>query len=501
MAQLKAKIFEVEQGQNECVLNNATAMQLGFNIYDRSQLSLRGKQVVAIVDFSREAIAPGEIGLFEEVAKFLEAKSGELISIESLQRPMSLDYIKKKLDNKMLSAKEVHSIISDLMHENLSSTELAAFITAIYINGLSMDETIALTNSIAESGDSLKMDHAIAVSEHSIGGVAGDRVSMLLVPIIASLGMKIPKTAARAISSASGTADAMEVLTRVSLSVPEIEAVVAKTNGCLVWGGAVRLASADDKLIKIRNPLRLDPKPLLLSSILAKKKAEGAQYVLIDIPVGLGAKIERVEEGKSLARDFESLGTSLGMKIKCLISDGSSPVSMGIGPALEAREVLHTLESNEHNLLYEKSCQMAGIVLHMVRGVSYQEGYNIAVQQMQSGRAYAKMKEIIEAQGGDPNIRSADIEIGKLRQKILSEERGKISHIDNRAISRICRMLGAPTDKKAGIILKVKKGESVENGDELAELVSTSQRKLDFALENLPKANMFELEKIIIDLV
>jgi len=260
MTQLKTKIFEVEQGQNECILNTVTAMQLGLSIYDRVQLKLKGKQIVAIVDFSHQALAPDEIGLFEEVAKLLEAQAGDLISLESLQRPMSLDYIKKKLDNKMLSQKEIHSIIQDLMHENLSSTELAAFITAIYINGLSMDETIALTNAIAQSGDMLKVDHAIVVSEHSIGGVAGDRVSMLLVPLMASLGLRIPKTAARAISSASGTSDAMEVLAPVSLTVPQIESVVQKTNGCLVWGGAVRLASADDKLIKIRNPLRLDPK-------------------------------------------------------------------------------------------------------------------------------------------------------------------------------------------------------------------------------------------------
>ncbi|MEK6953434.1 MAG: AMP phosphorylase [Candidatus Micrarchaeota archaeon] len=501
MTQLKAKIFEVEQGQNECVLNNLTAASLGLSIYDRVHLTLRGRQIVAIVDFSHHFIAEGEIGLFEEVAKLLDAKQGELISIESLQRPLSLDYIKKKLDNKMLSQKEIHSIISDLMAENLSSTELAAFITAIYINGLSMDETIALTNAIAQSGDMLKVDHTIVVSEHSIGGVAGDRVSMMLVPLIASLGIRIPKTAARAISSASGTSDSMEVLCPVTLTVPQIEAVVQKTNGCLVWGGAVRLASADDKLIRIRNPLHLDPKSLLLSSILAKKKAEGAQYVLIDIPVGRGAKIERIDEAKSLARDFESLGMSLGMTIKCLISDGSSPITSGIGPALEAREVLATFETNEHNMLYEKACQMLGIVLHMVRGITYQEGYNIAVAQMQSGKALQKFREIIGAQGGNPNIKSSEIEIGKLRAKIFSDERGKISHMDNKAISRICRMLGAPSDKKAGMILKVHKGQSVEVGDELAELVATSQTKLDFVLANVPKTRIFELEKIIIDLV
>ncbi|MFH0971326.1 MAG: AMP phosphorylase [Candidatus Micrarchaeota archaeon] len=501
MVELKAKIFDVEQGQSECVLNEVRAAELGLSLYDRVQLKLRGKQAVAIVDHSQKAIGTDEIGLFDEVSKLLDANDGELVSLEPLQRPLSLDYIKKKLDGKILSQKEVHTIIRDLMHENLSPTELAAFVSAIYIHGLSMDETIALTNAIAESGDTLKISNAIVVSEHSIGGVAGDRVAMLIVPIIASLGIKMPKTAARAISSASGTADSMEVLTSVSLSVSQIENVVQKTNGCLVWGGAVRLASADDKLIKIRNPLRMDPKSLLLSSILAKKKAESAQYVLIDIPVGRGAKIEKIDEGHMLARDFESLGSSLGMQIKCLISDGSAPISSGIGPALEAREVLRTFETNEHNMLYEKACLMSGIILHMVRGISQQEGYKIAIQQMQSGKAYEKLKEIIGAQGGNPNLRSSDIPIGKISAKILAEERGKISHIDNKALSRVCRMLGAPTDKRAGILLKVKNGENVEKDDEIAELIATSQQKLDYCIEHMQVNRIFEVEKIIIDLI
>ncbi len=501
MIELKAKVFEVEQGQNECILNANVAMQLGLNIYDRVQLKLRGRQVVAIVDVSHETIRENEIGLFEEVAKAIEAKPDELIALEPLPRPLGLDFIKKKLDGVVLSDKEIHTIISDLMSENLSSTELAAFITAVYINGLSMEETTALTNAIAESGEMLKFDHSIVVSEHSIGGVASDRVSILIVAIISSLGIRIPKTASRAISSASGTADCMEVITKVSLDLEQIESVVRKTNGCLVWGGAVRLASADDKLIRIRNPLRLDPKSLLLSSILAKKKAEGAQYVLIDIPVGRGAKIEKLEEGRNLARDFEALGTSLGMRIRCLITDGSSPVTSSIGPALEAKEILRTFETNERNMLVEKACQMSGIILQMVKGISQQEGYNIAYQQMQSGKAYEKFKEIIGAQGGNPHIKSENIEIGQLRAKIIADERGKISHMDNKAISRICRMLGAPKDKKAGMILKVKKWESIEIGDELAELVATSQNKLDYAVQHLSQTKLFEVEKIIIDLV
>ncbi|MFH1106408.1 MAG: AMP phosphorylase [Candidatus Micrarchaeota archaeon] len=498
--QLKAKIFEIEQGQNEVVLNDERARALGLNMSDRVLLKLRGRKAVAIVDTSRDFIREDEIGLFEEVALALGAGRGELISVDPIARPNSLDFIRKKLDGKALSDAEISAVIDDLMHETLSPTELAAFIAGIYCNGMTTEETAGLTNAICNSGEVLSFGDEIVVSSHSIGGVAGDRVSLLIVPIVASLGIKIPKTASRAISSASGTADAMEVLTKVSLSIEKIQAVVRKTNGCLVWGGSVRLASADDKLIRIRNPLRLDPKPLLLSSILAKKKAEGARYVIIDIPVGRGSKIDRLDEGRALAREFEGLGTHLGMKVKCILSDGSSPLTNNIGPALEAKDALETLEERRQNMLMEKSCLMAGIILQMVRGVSREEGYRLAMQQVMSGKALEKLQEIIVEQGGR-QIKSSEIKTGRLRAAYKAEVSGKVSHVDNKAISRVCRMLGAPSEKQAGIILKASKGQHIEKGQEIIELVTNSQDKLDYALRQLKTINIFEVENIILDVV
>ncbi len=500
MVQLRAKIFEIEQGQNEVVLDDDRARAMGLAMSDRVVLKLRGKKAVAIVDVSREWLKPDEIGLFGEVATALGAGRGELISVEPIARPNSLDFIRRKLDGKTLADNEIDAIIDDLVRETLSSTELAAFISGIYCNGMTTEETAALTNAICNSGEVLNFGKDVVVSSHSIGGVAGDRVSMLIVPIIASLGIKIPKTASRAISSASGTADSMEVLAKVALDIDEIRRVVAKTNGCLVWGGAVRLASADDKLIRIRNPLRLDPKPLLLSSILAKKKAEGAGYVIIDIPVGRSAKIEKIEDGRALAKEFEKLGAHLGMSVKCIISDGSAPLVNSVGPALEAKEVLETLEQHKPNMLLEKSCLMAGIILQMVRGVSKEEGYRLAMQQVVSGKALEKLQEIIVEQGGKP-AKSEDIRLGRLRASVKAEESGKISHVDNKAISRVCRMLGAPSDKQAGIILKASKGQHVEKGDEVMELLSNNQDKLQYALKQLKAFKVFEVENIILDVV
>lgn len=495
--EFKAKVFDFEAGQNVIVINEERALELDIGKLDRVRLSVNGKEAVAIVDFSH-SFRNDEIGLFDEIGKKLGVIGGERMLLQLSARPQSLDFIRNKLDGKILSDNEVKQVIRDLMEEKLSNAELASFITAIYCNGFNAEETVSLTEAIYESGGTLKGLKSPVASTHSIGGVAGDRVSMLVVPIIASLGITIPKTCTRAISSASGTADSMEVLTNVTLSIDEVKRVVEETNGCLVWGGAVNIAAADDKLINIRNPLRLDPTSLLLSSILAKKEAEGAEFVLLDIPTGRGSKVEEEEDAKKLSHEFEVLGAHLGMKIHTIITDGSQPLLPTIGPALEAKAVLDALCCRRHGLLVEKACLECGSLLHLVKGVDVEEGYRIALHQITSGKAYTKFKEIIKAQGGNPNTQPEDIKLGKYAAKILAKESGLVDHIDNRITSRICRALGSPVDKKAGIELKVSVGMKVEEGQELYCMYSNSQSKLESSIHQASELSLVEVKKSIL---
>jgi len=496
----RAKVLDIEAGQNEIVLSEEQAKRMDLNILDRVKLRFGKKEETAIVDFSHSYVRESEVELFREIAQKLGVKSGDEITIEHTKRPESLDYIRKKLDNKILTKVEIYSIVEDLMAERLSNAELAAFISAVYINELNSEETAALTEAIFNTGERLEFDKSLqpVTSEHSIGGIAGDRTSMLIVPIIASLGLTIPKTCTRAISSAAGTADTLEVLCPVSLSIEDIKKVVKKVGCCLVWGGAVNMAMADDKLIKIRNPLRLDPKSLLLASILAKKKAEGATLVLLDIPIGRGAKILELDKARELAQDFQSLGAKMGMKVDVIITDGSEPVSYSVGPALEAREVLRVLKGGD-GLLAEKSCRMAGYILHMARGISKEEGYRIALHQLKSGKADEKFRQLIQAQGGNPNISPEQIKVGQLTYGVLAEVDGKIEHIDNHAISRVCRALGCPTDKAAGMVIHVRTGDKVRKGQKLYTLHATTAEKLNYGIEQTKQFNVVEIEKIIIE--
>ena len=213
----------------------------------------------------------------------------------------------------------------------------------------------------------------------------------------------------------------METLCPVNLSINEIKDVVAKTNGCLVWGGSLELAPADDLFIQVEYPLGIDP--MLLPSILSKKKAIGATHVVIDIPTGMGAKIKTRTEAYTLASDFVDLGKRLGLNIQCALTFGEQPLGCGIGPALEAREALTTLMGGGPPDLREKAVSLSSMLLEMV-GVENSRG--IAEDMLDSGKAMKKMREIIAAQGGNPAVKPEDLPIGPESTVVRSEQAGKV---------------------------------------------------------------------------
>ncbi|MCX6770045.1 MAG: hypothetical protein NT051_05205 [Candidatus Micrarchaeota archaeon] len=324
----KATCFDISAGSKIVVLNEADAH--ANDLYTSHRVVLRHKkaEAIAILDLSSDLVKKGEIGLFSEATDELGITDGADIEILHMQRPSSIEYIKKKLDGGILSREEMTAIMSELMQNRLSEPELASFITSVYIRGMNENEVVGLTQAVVDSGKTLALGRGPVCDKHCIGGVAGNRTTMITVPIIAAAGLYIPKTSSRSITSAAGTADTMETLCSVSIKLEEMRDIVKKSHGCVVWGGALQLASADDKLIKIRNPLSLDPRGVMLASIMAKKKSVGAEYVVIDIPIGKGVKIANRAEADVLAQEFISIGKRPGMKIKVLVTDGSEPSGM-----------------------------------------------------------------------------------------------------------------------------------------------------------------------------
>ncbi|MBN2478501.1 thymidine phosphorylase, partial [Candidatus Micrarchaeota archaeon] len=424
------KPIKLYAGKRIIVLNHAEAQEHDIYLGYRTMVKYNGDSIAALVDTTEELVGPGEVGLFKDIMEELGLKGGEKIEIIHMDRPASVGYIKDKLDGKVLEGDQISMIIEDLMDNKLSEVELAAWVSAVYMHGLADSEIVPLTNAIVQSGERLELPSSVKniVDKHCIGGVAGNRTTMLIVPIVAAAGLYIPKSSSRAITSAAGTADVMEILAPVDLGMEELKEAVMKTKGAIIWGGGLNLASADDKLIRIRNPLRLDPEGLLLSSILAKKKAVSARTVIIDIPIGRGAKLQDYEKGKTLASHFLKIGKDLDMRVEALITDGSEPIGNGVGAGLECRDVLQILEGAGPEDLRHKSCLLSGRILELSGKAEEGQGYAVADRIIRSGKALSKLKEIISVQGGNQDVLSTDIPVGKYTYDFVAERSGKISH-------------------------------------------------------------------------
>lgn len=490
MDKFKARIIDIKQGGFEILLNSQDAEELGIHPLDRVKISCEKGSLTAVANITPTLVKKGEIGIFTEVSEALGLTEGELVRAIPGERPPSLQYIKKKMNGQKLSKEEIYTIIKDIVDNTLSDIELSAYVTAVAIRGMDMDEIAEMVNAMVDTGERITFDKSPIVDVHSIGGIPGNKYALLTVPIVAANGVIIPKTSSRAITSPSGIADTMEVLAPVSHIAQKIKQIAETVGGTLVWGGSVNLAPADDKIIRVEYPLSLDPKPQVLASVISKKKAAGVEILLIDIPMGKGAKVETEDEARELAQDFIELGRRVGIRVECAITYGSQPLGRAVGPALEAREALMALEGKyAPRSLVEKSCALAGILLEMAGVAERGRGKYIAEETLRSGKALSKFKEIIEAQGGNPDITSDDIEIGKYTYDGIAWEDGYVQMVNNAAVTQICRTAGAPRDKGAGMMIWQKMGSQVKKGDKLYTIYAESSVKLERAKALAQKLN------------
>ena len=461
------------------LLNKEDAERLDLHMGDRVKISKGRREITAILDIaeSTKTLAKGKLGLFEEALQNLGAKTGSKVSIHFAGKPESLRHIKDKLHGKQLNAKELHHIIDDITNDRLTDIEKTAFVMAGYMHGFTMKETVAMTKAMVETGEQIKFKGTV-LDKHCIGGVPNNRTTMIVGPIVAAAGLVMPKTSSRAITSPAGTADTMECLAKVELPKSKIEKVIQKCGVALVHGGSMHLAPADDKIIEVERPLSIDAEGQLLASVMAKKHSVGAKVVLIDIPMGPSTKAKNKKDANKLKRKFVTLGKALGMKVKVIVTDGSAPIGNGVGPLLEAMDVLAILKNEEQGPqdLREKSLKMAGILLELSGKVKKGKGYHRAKYLLESGLAWQKMQEIIKLQG-----KQKLPAIGKYSFEVTAQKKGKVKAIDNVVIAKLARTCGAPFDKGAGLYLQKKKKDKVQAGETLFTLYAKSEEKLTLA--------------------
>jgi len=489
---LRVKSIAIEAGKPIVALHEKDAEDKSIHVGDRVIVSKKGdgKDVeIGIIDITDTMVARGEVGIFEGFP--LKLRQGQLVRVDPGPKPASVAYIRKKVDGLELQSNEMEAIMKDVVEDRLSEIELSAFVTASYIYGYSEKETVSLTWAMVNSGEKIDLK-GLVVDKHCIGGVPGNRTTMIMVPIMASLGVMMPKTSSRAITSPAGTADTMEVLAPVTFSAEEVKRLTEEVGGCIVWGGGLSLAPADDKIIQVEYPLSIDAEGQVLASIISKKKSVGSDYVLVDLPVGPGAKIEDRKDAISLGKKFVKLGDEVGMKVKYILTDGSNPIGKGIGPALEARDVLKTLAGEGSPELAEKGMMMAGTLLEFCGKAKAGEGKTMARKALESGAALDKMHEIIKAQGGKP-IKPGRIKVGRFKTDFFADKKGIVKDIDNKIVALAARTAGAPKDPRAGIYLEKGVGRVVEPGEKLFTIYSQNKVKLGYAEDAVNTTNPYKI--------
>ena len=480
-----ARRFGIDTRQEPVIFlrtDSPVARSEGFEAMSRVNVQgVNGRSIIATLVIVDEPLLPiGQAGLSNAARRLLEVQEGDELHL-SYPRPVtSLAHVRAKIYGNQLDADSYRRIIADIVAGRYMDVHLAAFITACANGKLSSEEIVHLTNAMVAAGERITWPGDHIVDKHSVGGLPGNRTTPIVVPIVAAHGLIMPKTSSRAITSPAGTADTMETLAPVDLDLTAMRQVVEKVGACIVWGGSVSLSPADDILIRVERALDVDSEGQLIASVLSKKIAAGATDVVIDLPVGPTAKVRSQEAAEMLCAQLKFVGEALGINVSTVVSEGLQPVGRGIGPALEARDVLAVLQRQEGypDDLEDRATTIAGALLETA-GVSARDcGKGTAAETLKSGLAWEKFQAICEAQGGLREPPQAPY-----RYDVFAPVRGTVSGIDNRVLARIAKLAGAPADKAAGIEMNIKLGDRVSRGDVLMIVHAESPGELEYALE------------------
>jgi thymidine phosphorylase len=451
----------------------------GWTAQARVQVSYDGKSIVATLHVTTgDLLAADEASLSETAWMLLGAREGDPVRLSHPIPVDSLAHVRAKVYGQVLAPAEIDAIVRDIVAGRYSSIELAAFVTACAGGRMSTAETIALTKAMVAAGERLYWGHAPIIDKHCVGGLPGNRTSMLVVPIVAACGLVIPKTSSRAITSPAGTADAMETIAPVDIDLPTMRRAVEREGACIVAGTRMRLSPADDIIIGVERPLDFDSENQLVASVLSKKIAAGATHVLIDVPVGPTAKVRSARAADAIEQLLGAVGRALEIDVRAVRSDGTQPVGRGIGPALEARDVLAVLRraADAPSDLRDRALRLAGEMLEMGGAAKPAEGCRRAADVLDSGAALAKFEAICRAQGGQ-----REPAVAPLAYVVRATRHGRVAGFDNRRLAKVAKLAGAPRAPAAGIELHVRVGATVDRRDALLTIHAETPGELDYA--------------------
>lgn len=418
------------------------------------------------------------------------------------------DIIAKKRDGLALNQEEIKFFVSNYSNGNIPDYQASALLMAIYINGMNSEEISQLTLEMAQSGDTVDLSSidGIKVDKHSTGGV-GDKTTLIIAPIVASLGVKVAKMSGRGLGHTGGTIDKMESIPGMRTAIDREQFFdIVRRVGVSVIGQSGNLDPADKKLYALRDvTATISNIPLIAASIMSKKIAAGSDCILLDVKSGSGAFMKTTEEAIELAKTMVTIGENVGRKTVALITDMDRPLGFAIGNALEIQEVCDTLKGAGPQDLTAICLELAANMLCLADLGDLDKCRELARQQIENGKAFDKLKEMVKAQGGDISVLEdySNFPKAKVKREVKSQNDGFINQINTEQCGIASVMLGAGREKKedkidysAGIILKKQLGDKINEGETLAELYSSSEEFCDKAEKLLRKAITIDSNKI-----
>lgn len=473
------------------ILNSDDCLEMGVSVTDRVMMTGVGTAISSVV-VSDSPGSKGSVGLGSRLMERLSVSDGDRIAVVYSPPPESIRSIRRKIEGSRLTASEMMSIVHDISEGSITQKEILTFVSAFTTMNSDLSEVADLARAMASTGRTAELGVSPVFDFHSLGGVPGNSITPVVVSIVASEGLVIPKMSSRAVSSACGTADYVSTFCDVEMDTDELKNAVSEAGGVFACGNE-DFAPVGRSIIEAERPLGIDPRPTMMASIMSKKIAIGTTHLLLDIPVGQGTKVPDMESARRIADDFTALGAILGMHVECAATFGSQPVSCSIGPILEARSCIRILENADSDrFAADKACELAGILLEMA-GID--DGPRRAKEILASGTALAKFREIVAVQNGDPDIVSEDLVPGTFVKDVHAKRTGTLRFIDNPSLVAIAKAAGAPSDAGAGIEIVHRPGDPVSKGDVLFRIYAEHRAKLDRAVESARSRRPMEVSE------
>ena len=429
-----------------------------------------------------------------------------------------IDIIAKKRDGKELNTDEINFFIKDYTNNNIEDYQAAALVMAIYINGMSYRETKDLTMAMASSGDMLDLSELgeNVVDKHSTGGV-GDKVTIILAPLIASLGIPVAKMSGRGLGYTGGTADKIEAIPGYNTGISEKEFIDnVKNIGISLITQTLNLAPADKKIYALRDTIACTESiPLIASSIMSKKIASGANKIVLDVTCGFGAFMKNIEDARELSKTMIEIGNLANRETVCVITNMNEPLGFAVGNSIEIIEAIEFLQGKMPEDLKQVVLELGAYMIKLAgKGSNIEENKKMLLENIQNGKAYNKFIELVQNQGGDIEYVKdvTKFEKAKIIQEVISTTEGYVQESNAEEIGKLSCDLGAgrktkkdKIDLQVGIILNKKIGDFVNKGDKLATIYANDIEKAKDTENEIRRIYKIGKEKIeentIIDII